>query len=122
VHIADVVGKVREASREGASHGSVCRIRVEGRIVGLLAEKAREDVLLTRAREVVLAAATTSGLSSAHAISSGGGASGGTLIGRVPEGCAWVTVSRPAARHETILTISGTVDRDESWFTPFGHR
>jgi hypothetical protein len=25
------------------------------------------------------------------------------------------------ARHETILTISGAVDRDESWFTPLGH-
>jgi hypothetical protein len=31
-------------------------------------------------------------------------------------------VSGPAARHETILTISGAVDRDESWFTPLGHR
>jgi hypothetical protein len=26
------------------------------------------------------------------------------------------------ARHETILTISGAVDRNESWFTPLGHR
>jgi hypothetical protein len=118
VHIADAVCK----GREGASHGSVCRNRVEGRNVGLLAEKTREDVLLAIARQVVLAAATTSVLSSAHAISSGGGASEGTLIGRVPEGCTWVNVSRPTARHETILTKSGAIDRAESWFTPLGHR
>jgi hypothetical protein len=91
----------------------------------VLATGARDVVLTAGTERVVLAAATRSGLSClscARAIGIMRATSEDALLGRVRKTFTWASVMGLVARHETILTISGAVDCDRSWFTPFGHR